>query len=249
MKIVTPLLSDKESDFNSVIINKISHYFSIENFKQDISIISNLDVRLVFFILNTPDKIQLLTMALSICENLNKRIVIICSDPLPNIVRNHKNIFFIIETNSNHLTSQFEELKAKTRHMFESHFDIDRDTNNNNQLPVKAFTSEVVNFVMDNINKEIRETEIAEKCHCSTTYFSKKFHLHFGVSFRDFVCDKRILLAKKLIEADTESKIAVIAYQCGYKDVSYFSRIFKKRTGVTPASYRRACTDNGKQRT
>ncbi|MFA0677960.1 helix-turn-helix domain-containing protein, partial [Vibrio sp. 10N.222.51.A6] len=243
----TPLLSDKDSDFNSVIINKIGHYFSIKNFKQDISIISNLDVRLVFFILNSADKIQLLTMALSICENLNKRIVIICSDPLPNIVRNHKNIFFIIETNSNHLTSQFEELKAKTQHMFESHFDIDRDTNNNNQLPVKVFTSEVINFVMDNINKEIRETEIAEKCHCSTTYFSKKFHLHFGVSFRDFVCDKRILLAKKLIEADTESKIAVIAYQCGYKDVSYFSRIFKKRTGVTPASYRRACTDNGKQ--
>ncbi|WP_146492031.1 helix-turn-helix domain-containing protein [Vibrio sp. T20] len=247
MKVVTPLLSDKDSDFNAVIINKISNYFPIKNCKQDISVISNLDVRLVFFILNRPDKLQLLTMALSICENLNKRIVIICSDSLPNIIRNHKNIFFIIETNSNHLTSTFEELKSKTQHIFESHFDLDRNINNNNQLPAKLFTSEVVNFVMDNINKEIRETEIAEKCHCSTTYFSKKFHLHFGVSFRDFVCDKRILLAKKLIEADTESKIAVIAYQCGYKDVSYFSRIFKKRTGVTPASYRRACTDNRKR--
>ena len=247
MKIVTPLLTDKDSEFNSVIINKIGHYFPIENHKQDISIISNLDVRLVFFILNRPDKIQLLTMALSICENLNKRIIIICSNPLPNTVRNHKSIFFIIDTNSNHLTSTFEELMRKTQHIFEPHFDLDRDINNNNQLPAKLFTSEVVNFVMDNINKEIRETEIAEKCHCSTTYFSKKFHLHFGVSFRDFVCDKRILLAKKLIEADTESKIAVIAYQCGYKDVSYFSRIFKKRTGVTPASYRRACTDNRKR--
>ena len=247
MKVVTPLLSDKDSDFNAVIINKISHYFPIKNCKQDISVISNLDVRLVFFILNRPDKLQLLTMALSICKNLNKRIVIICSDSLPNIIRNHKNIFFIIETNSNHLTSTFEELKSKTQHIFESHFDLDRNINNNNQLPAKLFTSEVVNFVMDNINKEIRETEIAEKCHCSTTYFSKKFHLHFGVSFRDFVCDKRILLAKKLIEADTESKIAVIAYQCGYKDVSYFSRIFKKRTGVTPASYRRTCMDNRKR--
>ena len=247
MKVVTPLLTDKDSEFNSVIINKIGHYFPIENHKQDISIISNLDVRLVFFILNRPDKIQLLTMALSICENLNKRIIIICSNPLPNTVRNHKSIFFIIDTNSNHLTSTFEELMRKTQHIFEPHFDLDRDINNNNQLPAKLFTSEVVNFVMDNINKEIRETEIAEKCHCSTTYFSKKFHLHFGVSFRDFVCDKRILLAKKLIEADTESKIAVIAYQCGYKDVSYFSRIFKKRTGVTPASYRRACTDNRKR--
>ena len=126
MKVVTPLLSDKDSEFNAVIINKISHYFPIENYKQDISVISDLDVRLVFFILNRPDKLQLLTMALSICENLNKRIVIICSDPLPNIVRNHKNIFFIIETNSNHLTSTFEELKSKTQHIFEPHFDLDR---------------------------------------------------------------------------------------------------------------------------
>ncbi|MGI9876179.1 helix-turn-helix domain-containing protein [Vibrio chagasii] len=247
MKLITPLLSDIDSEFNSIIINKISRYFPVENFQQDISVISNLDVRIVFFILNRESKIQLLTMALSICENLNKRIVLISPFEIPNIIRNHKNIFFIIETSNNHLTSAFEELKSKTQHIFDPHFDLDRKTNNNNQLSAKLFTSEVVNFVMDNINKEIRETEIAEKCHCSTTYFSKKFHLHFGVSFRDFVCDKRILLAKKLIEADTESKIAVIAYQCGYKDVSYFSRIFKKRTGVTPASYRRACMDNRKR--
>ncbi|MFA0483042.1 helix-turn-helix domain-containing protein [Vibrio sp. 10N.222.55.B11] len=247
MNIITPLLSDIDSDFNSIIINKISRYFLIKNHKQDISIISHLDVRLVFFILNKTDELQLLKMALSICENLNKRIVIICTDQIPNNVRNHKNVFFVIETISHHLTSSFEELKHKTQHIFEAHFDLDRDMNNNNQEPTKQFTSEVVNFVMDNINKEIRETDIAEKCHCSATYFSKKFHLHFGVSFRDFVCDKRILLAKKLIEADTESKIAVISYQCGYKDVSYFSRIFKKRTGVTPASYRRACTDNRKR--
>ncbi|OEE96545.1 helix-turn-helix domain-containing protein [Vibrio crassostreae] len=247
MKLITPLLSDIDSEFNSIIINKISRYFPVENFQQDISIISNLDVRIVFFILNRESEIQLLTMALSICKNLNKRIVLISPFEIPNIIRNHKNIFFIIETSNNHLTSAFEELKSKTQHIFEAHFDLDRDMNSNNQEPTKQFTSEVVNFVMDNINKEIRETDIAEKCHCSATYFSKKFHLHFGVSFRDFVCDKRILLAKKLIEADTESKIAVISYQCGYKDVSYFSRIFKKRTGVTPASYRRACTDNRKR--
>ncbi|CAH6781398.1 AraC family transcriptional regulator [Vibrio chagasii] len=247
MKLITPLLSDIDSEFNSIIINKVSRYFPVENFQQDISVISNLDVRIVFFILNRESEIQLLTMALSICENLNKRIVLISPFEIPNIIRNHKNIFFIIETSNNHLTSAFEELKSKTQHIFDPHFDLDRKTNNNNQLSAKLFTSEVVNFVMDNINKEIRETEIAEKCHCSTTYFSKKFHLHFGVSFRDFVCDKRILLAKKLIEADTESKIAVISYQCGYKDVSYFSRIFKKRTGVTPASYRRACMDNRKR--
>ncbi|WP_299692919.1 AraC family transcriptional regulator [uncultured Vibrio sp.] len=247
MRLVIPLLSDSESDFNAIIANKVRRYFPTETFKQDISIISHLDVRFVFFILNSPDQLQLLSMALSICENLNKRIVIICPEQLPDNIRHHKNVFSMIETNSNDLTSKLEELKNKTQHIFEPHFDLDRDINHNNQLPAKTFTSEVVNFVMNNINKEIRETEIAQRCHCSTTYFSKKFHLHFGVSFRDFVCDKRISLAKKLIETDTDAKIAVIAYQCGYKDVSYFSRIFKKRTGVTPASYRRACTDNRKR--
>lgn len=247
INIVTPLLSDVDSEFNSIIIKKISHYFSVQYFGQDISIISNLDVRLVFLTINNNDNYQLLNMAISICENLNKRIVIICSSPLPNIIRNHKNVFFIIETSSHNLSRKLEELKEKTQHIFDPHFDIDRNMNKNNQLPAKIFTSEVVNFIMRNINRDIRETEIADRCHCSTTYFSKKFHLHFGVSFRDFVCDKRILLAKKLIEADTESKIAVIAYQCGYKDVSYFSRIFKKRTGVTPASYRRTCMDNRKR--
>ncbi|MEZ9893548.1 AraC family transcriptional regulator, partial [Vibrio lentus] len=33
MEIITPLLSDIDSDFNSIITNKISHYFPIENYK------------------------------------------------------------------------------------------------------------------------------------------------------------------------------------------------------------------------
>ncbi|MFA0368170.1 AraC family transcriptional regulator, partial [Vibrio sp. 10N.222.54.F6] len=77
MKLITPLLSDIDSEFNSIIINKISRYFPVENFQQDISVISNLDVKIVFFILNRESEIQLLTMALSICKNLNKRIVLI----------------------------------------------------------------------------------------------------------------------------------------------------------------------------
>ncbi len=95
INIVTPLLSDVDSEFNSIINKKISHYFSVQYFGQDISIISNLDVRLVFFTLNSNDSYQLLNMAISICENLNKRIVIICSSPLPNIIQNHKNVFLL----------------------------------------------------------------------------------------------------------------------------------------------------------
>jgi AraC-like DNA-binding protein len=56
--------------------------------------------------------------------------------------------------------------------------------------------------------------------------------------FRDYITEKRISLAKKMLTEEDSMKIAYIAYQCGYRDVSYFSRIFKKKTGLSPASYR-----------
>ncbi|MCE7637465.1 AraC family transcriptional regulator [Vibrio fluvialis] len=97
---------------------------------------------------------------------------------------------------------------------------------------------DILRYIELNITKEIREEDIAAYCHYSVSYFSKLFHKVIGISFRDYICNKRIAMAKRLLVDERNAKIAFIAYQCGYHDVSYFSRIFKKKTGISPGVFR-----------
>jgi YesN/AraC family two-component response regulator len=50
--------------------------------------------------------------------------------------------------------------------------------------------------------------------------------------------NKRILLAKKLLRK-TNSSIIEISNSVGYNDALYFSRIFKKKEGISPLAYRK----------
>jgi AraC-like DNA-binding protein len=98
--------------------------------------------------------------------------------------------------------------------------------------------NKVLRYVEQNLHKEVREEDVAALCHYSASYFSKYFRKHLGVCFRDYLIEKRLTLAKDLLKNQPNVKIAYIAYQCGYQDISYFARIFKKRVGVSPATYR-----------
>lgn len=66
----------------------------------------------------------------------------------------------------------------------------------------KSNFSDVVNYIANNVHKDLREEEAAALCHYSPTYFSKVFHRKVGMCFRDYVTAKRISLAKK--NADRE---------------------------------------------
>lgn len=85
---------------------------------------------------------------------------------------------------------------------------------------------------------ELREDDLASQYGYSVAYFSRTFHSLLGISFRDYLCRKRIALAKRLLIEQPNTKIAVIALQCGYKDLSYFNRIFKKKVGLSPGKYK-----------
>ncbi|RQW63031.1 AraC family transcriptional regulator [Vibrio viridaestus] len=89
------------------------------------------------------------------------------------------------------------------------------------------------------IEHELREDQIAEKYGYSVAYFSRTFHHLLGISFRDYLCRKRIALAKRLLIEQPNTKIAIVALQCGYKDLSYFNRIFKKKVGTSPGEYKK----------
>lgn len=61
----------------------------------------------------------------------------------------------------------------------------------------------------------------------------------FGLTPNSFIQEARIARAKQLI-AETDRNISEVAYMCGFTDPKYFSRCFKKMTGMKPTDYKKA---------
>ena len=73
----------------------------------------------------------------------------------------------------------------------------------------------------------------------SDSYIRRVFLKSTGVTPLEFLNNVRLEAAKKLLISETDTPISVISEQCGFKDPYYFSRFFKKKTGVTPSQYRK----------
>lgn len=71
----------------------------------------------------------------------------------------------------------------------------------------------------------------------SSGYLSALFRRETGHTLTDFVNQRRMDFAKHLLKT-TSLQIQTIAQHCGITDVQYFSRMFKKYTGMTPKEYR-----------
>jgi len=90
----------------------------------------------------------------------------------------------------------------------------------------------------ENYNKLINLEQLAEQFSMSSRTFKRRFKAAAGESPLSYLQEIRIEEAKKLLEATSES-IEVIGSSIGYEDLPYFSRLFKRLAGVSPAAYRR----------
>lgn len=77
----------------------------------------------------------------------------------------------------------------------------------------------------------------------SEVYLRRIFKKYFGFTPTDFVTHHRIQLAKQLLADCYTKTISEIAAQTGYNDPLYFSRVFKKQTGLSPSKYIQMCKE------
>ena len=77
----------------------------------------------------------------------------------------------------------------------------------------------------------------------SDVYLRRLFKKQFDAAPAAFVIRERMNLAKELLENEDLS-ITEVALQTGYRDPLYFSRLFKKQTGLTPSEYRKQHMDD-----
>lgn len=81
--------------------------------------------------------------------------------------------------------------------------------------------------------------KLAELCGISKDYFEKLFKRTLGVSPQQYYINLIMDRSRHLLSA-TNYQIGEIARLCGIDDELYFSRMFKKRTGLSPTAYRRS---------
>lgn len=93
-------------------------------------------------------------------------------------------------------------------------------------------------YIEKHLTKNLSLESAASYMNISTHYFSKLFKSEVGENFIDYVTDKKVARAKEIIK-DTDIPLNSIAFELGFNEANYFSKVFKKKTGITPSQYRK----------
>jgi len=94
-----------------------------------------------------------------------------------------------------------------------------------------------LDYIKRNFNKRITLEEVAGQVYLNPSYFSKIFKSEMKTTFVSYVNKIRIHAAKNLL-SDISIPLTDISCMVGFEDQSYFTKVFKKATGVTPGKYR-----------
>ena len=78
---------------------------------------------------------------------------------------------------------------------------------------------------------------VADELGCSREHLTREFKSAMGVGPADFLAQQRLKQASAELRG-TEDKLETIAARCGFSNATYFCRVFRKFTGVTPSQYR-----------
>ena len=100
---------------------------------------------------------------------------------------------------------------------------------------------ELMNGLTEYIEKNL-SNELSIEMLCKAFFISKSrlyasFHSYFGKTPNEYITERRISKAKELLNSGSES-ITEIAEAVGIGNYAYFSKLFKKRTGITPKKYK-----------
>jgi DNA-binding response OmpR family regulator/nitrogen-specific signal transduction histidine kinase len=132
----------------------------------------------------------------------------------------------------------FLEVRKKLKEKVISGEDIDLEKLNFQEKD-KEFIGKVSEVIHQNIENELFNTELlAKQLGMSKTLVYLKLKKLLNMSGTDYI---QLLRLKKSIElmADQNLTISEIAYEVGFSDPNYFSKVFKKAYKLTPSEYRR----------
>ncbi|WP_042460675.1 response regulator transcription factor [Neobacillus dielmonensis] len=139
---------------------------------------------------------------------------------------------------------ELDDMKACLEKWLEHRLKQEADKQRANSVESKVDSSglstieKVIQYVKSKVPGDVTLSEAAEHVHLNPSYLSKLFKDKMDQNFMDFVLDIRMNEAKRLLER-TSLRVTEISDRLGYSDITYFSNIFKRKTGVPPSEYRK----------
>lgn len=106
-----------------------------------------------------------------------------------------------------------------------------------------ALIKKACEYVLGNIEQDITLMSIAEHLNISKNYFCSLFKQETGYNFLEYVTKIKMEWAKMLLK-EGSYKTYEVSEMLGYREASYFSRLFRKYTNQSPAEYRKSIQDS-----
>lgn len=150
----------------------------------------------------------------------------------------------LLEGAMEHNCNQMENYKVSCAcRIMEALVEIERESVSRNTMPQAMGVPdsykkvhELLNYLNAHYREPISSSTIEEQFSCNFDYLNRIFKKVAGKTI--FVClgDIRIQHARELL-GTTSMKISAVGYRVGFEDESYFSKVFKKHTGMSPIQY------------
>lgn len=95
----------------------------------------------------------------------------------------------------------------------------------------------LINYINSHYTEELDRKTLSEVVFLSPDHLARLFKKETGDTLINYITQKRVTIAKELLK-HTDDPIYLVASQVGYDNYSYFSKLFKKETGLSPIDFR-----------
>ncbi|KKO51235.1 response regulator [Paenibacillus sp. DMB20] len=94
----------------------------------------------------------------------------------------------------------------------------------------------IASLIEQEIDQDITLHTMADRLYVNSSYLSRLFKQEMGMAFSAYVLEQKMERAKRILQEG--QKVYDAARQTGYRDVSYFTKVFRKYWGVNPGEFK-----------
>ncbi|GAA3329867.1 hypothetical protein GCM10020331_080090 [Ectobacillus funiculus] len=103
----------------------------------------------------------------------------------------------------------------------------------------KSPIREALQYVNNNLSRQISLKDVAGTVHLNPSYFSVLFKEQTRLTFSEYLTRKKGCRPLKKLLLTTNLPIEEVAQETGYQTAKYFIKLFKEYEGITPSKYRK----------